>query len=114
MAYRFLTFVFDAWKLGPVSKDLFVELSDEPNLLSEYISKERVENDRFVICAKREFSNDEFSDNEMELLEQVAERFKYCTAKELINFTHRKNSPLKKMGWSMRSKTGKLLQQILR
>ena len=28
---------FDVWKLGPVSKDLFVELTDELNLLEPYI-----------------------------------------------------------------------------
>jgi uncharacterized phage-associated protein len=48
---------FDVWKLGPVSKDLFVELSEEP-----------------------------------ELLEEISTRFMYCTAKELINFTHRTDS----------------------
>lgn len=89
----FFNLRFDVWKLGPVSKDLFVELSDEPTLLSDYISKDEIEKGKFVICPKKEFSDDEFSDNEMELLGEVAERFKYCTAKELINFTHRKNSP---------------------
>lgn len=89
----FFNLRFDVWKLGPVSKDLYVELTDEPNLLSEYISKEQVDESKFVICPKHEFSDDEFSDNEMKLLEEIAERFKYCTAKELINFTHRKNSP---------------------
>jgi uncharacterized phage-associated protein len=89
----FFNLRFDLWKLGPVSKDLFVELSDEPILLSEYIGKDEIEKGKFIICPKKEFSDDEFSDNEMKLLEEVAERFKYCTAKELINFTHRKKSP---------------------
>jgi len=84
---------FDVWKLGPVSKDLYVELTDEPNLLSDYISKEEVDGGKFTICPKHEFSDDEFSDNEMALLEEIADRFKFCTAKELINYTHRKNSP---------------------
>lgn len=89
----FFNLRFDVWKLGPVSKDLFVELSDEMTLLSEYISKDEIEKGKFVISPKKTFSDSEFSDNEMELLEQVVERFKYCTAKELIQFTHRKNSP---------------------
>jgi uncharacterized phage-associated protein len=89
----FFNLRFDVWKLGPVSKDLFVELTDEPVLLADYISKDEVDKGKFVICPKRDFSDDEFSDNEMDLLEEVAERFKFCTAKELINFTHRKNTP---------------------
>lgn len=89
----FFNLRFDVWRLGPVSRDLFVELSDQPVLLSDYILKKPVDNDKFMICPAREFSDDEFSDNEMKLLEEVAERFQYCTAKELINFTHRKNTP---------------------
>lgn len=88
----FLNLKFDLWKLGPVSKDLFVELSDEPTLLADYITKEN-ENGNLYIIPKREFCDDEFSDVEMDLLNEITERFKYCTAKELINFTHRSHSP---------------------
>jgi uncharacterized phage-associated protein len=83
---------FDVWKLGPVSKDLFVELSGEPNLLADYITRE-TDNEITYIKPKKEFSDDEFSDIELQLLEEISERFLYCTANELINVTHRKNSP---------------------
>jgi uncharacterized phage-associated protein len=83
---------FDVWKLGPVSTDLFAELSDELTLLAPYISKE-TKGDMVVITPKKEFSDDEFSDNEMSLLKETTDRFKYCTARELINFTHKKDSP---------------------
>jgi uncharacterized phage-associated protein len=83
---------FDVWKLGPVSKDLYVELSGEPNLLADFIYRE-TENDNTYIIPKKEFSDDEFSDLELKLLEEISERFLYCTATELINVTHRKNSP---------------------
>lgn len=83
---------FDVWKLGPVSKDLFVELSGEPNLLADYITKEVKDGNSYII-AKKAFSDDEFSDNEIDLLNQIADRFLFCTATELINFTHRQDSP---------------------
>jgi uncharacterized phage-associated protein len=82
---------FDVWKLGPVSKDLFVELSEEPELLASYISRQII-NGNVYIEAKKEFSDDEFNDKELELLEEISNRFLYCTAKELINFTHRTES----------------------
>jgi uncharacterized phage-associated protein len=88
----FFNLRFDVWKLGPVSKDLFVELTEEPNLLEPYISKQ-FKDGITIISAKREFSDDEFSDNEIKLLDEIVDRFKYCTANELINFTHKKNSP---------------------
>lgn len=83
---------FDVWKLGPVSKDLYIELTEETNLLNDYIKKE-FRDGKTLISPSREFSDDEFSDQDLLLLEQVSERFKYCTAQELINFTHRKESP---------------------
>ncbi len=83
---------FDVWKLGPVSKDLFVELSEEPVLLADFIRREVNENNTFIY-PKKAFSDDEFSDLEIELLKQISERFLYCTASELISVTHRKDSP---------------------
>lgn len=85
----FFDLKFNVWKLGPVSTDLFVDLSDEPVLLADYIQK--VDNGYFI--PRNKFSDNEFNDNEIELLSEIAERFKYCTAKELVNHTHRKDSP---------------------
>lgn len=83
---------YDVWKLGPVSKDLYIELTEEPSFLAGFIEKETIDG-KTLIKPKREFSDDEFSDNDIALLEQVTDRFKLCTATELINFTHRKESP---------------------
>lgn len=88
----FFNLRFDLWKLGPVSKDLFVELSEELNLLEPYIVREVKDGITFIF-PKKEFSDDEFSDIEINLLNEIVDRFKYCTVKELINFTHKKNSP---------------------
>src|ERR1700722_15526779 len=39
---------FDVWKLGPVSKDLFVELSEEPALLADFIYREVRNNNTYI------------------------------------------------------------------
>lgn len=83
---------FEVWKLGPVSPDLYIELSEEPNLLAAFIKVENRDG-KTEILPLIPFSDDEFSDEEMDLLEKVTDRFRYCTAKELINFTHRKGTP---------------------
>lgn len=90
----FFNLRFNVWKLGPVSKDLYVELTEEPNLLANYIGLKDISGKNFAeVFAKTSFSDDEFSDKELALLEEISDRFKYCTAKELINFTHRPNTP---------------------
>ncbi|HVY73522.1 MAG TPA: Panacea domain-containing protein [Puia sp.] len=87
----FFNIRFDVWKLGPVSRDLYIELTSEPTLLSKYIRKENGA-DWQKIIPNTEFSDEEFNDIEIKFLEEIVSRFKYCTAKELINYTHKKNS----------------------
>jgi uncharacterized phage-associated protein len=60
--------------------------------LEPYILKKLIDG-VVIIVPKKQFSDDEFSDNEMKLLDEIVNRFQYCTAKELVNFTHKKNSP---------------------
>ncbi len=87
----FLNLRFDVWRLGPVSKDIFVELSSEPVLLSDYIDCVE-DGDSRVIVPKRPFSDDEFSDNEIELLHLAVQKYGHLTGKKLIQLTHNKHS----------------------
>ena len=83
---------YKVWKFGPVSEEIFIDLSSETTLLKKYIQKE-IENGYTIIKPKSKFNDDEFSDNDIELLDVVIEKFGSQTAKDLVNFTHRKNSP---------------------
>lgn len=88
----FFNLDFSVWKLGPVSRDLFVDLSsDEPVLLANYINRTIADGSVFI-TPKKAFSDDEFSDNEMDLLEHIVETFQTTSAAELIQLTHRKHS----------------------
>ncbi|WP_199139666.1 Panacea domain-containing protein [Pedobacter sp. ASV12] len=88
----FFNLRFDVWKLGPVSRDLYAEITSELFLLENYITKE-AKKDNVFVNAKKPFSDDEFSDLEIELLRQIATSFRQYTADELIELTHRKHSP---------------------
>jgi len=88
----FLGIDFQLWKLGPVAKDLFIELSSSPALLDNYIAVAN-NNDATFITAKQPFCDDEFSDMEMELMDIVVSTFRNYTAHDLINITHRENHP---------------------
>lgn len=88
----FFNIRFDAWRLGPVARDLYVELTEETALLERFIEK-TTKNDIVNIVAKKSFSDDQFSDNEVALLEQIVQKFKYSSADDLIELTHREHSP---------------------
>ncbi|WP_165836357.1 Panacea domain-containing protein [Taibaiella soli] len=79
---------FQIWQHGPVAKDIYIDLSDdEPTLLADFIGKK---GDVFV--GVREFNDDEFSDNDIEVLDHVTTFAMSKTANELVRITHDSNS----------------------
>lgn len=88
----FLNLKYKVWKFGPVSEELFIDLSSEPKLLENYIEKNNDDGINFVTPII-EFNDDEFSDNDIDLMNFVVEKFGSRSAKELISYTHRINAP---------------------
>ncbi len=88
----FLDIEFEVWQAGPVNREIFIELSDEPLMLKDYIIKE-LDEDATYIKPKQEFSDNEFSDNEFEMLDFIIKSFGNKTAAELVNLIHKKSSP---------------------
>lgn len=89
----FLNLKYEVWQLGPVAQDVYVDLSGEqPKMLEEYINLVFQNGNRTYIKAKKEFNDDEFNDNEIELLEKMTESLKDHPAHLLIDYTHKKGS----------------------
>ncbi len=82
---------YRAWRMGPVAKEVFVDLSSDVTVLKDYIRV--VRDDRGGrIEAVRPFSDDEFSDRDMELLENMTGVNERASSTELIDVTHDRNS----------------------
>lgn len=82
---------FKVWKFGPVIQDVYVDLSEaSPGLFSAYIKKDSLDSSLYI--ANATFNDDEFSDNDIFLLEKIREFARHKTAKDLVDFTHDKNS----------------------
>jgi uncharacterized phage-associated protein len=84
----FLGIDFQLWKLGPVAKDIFIDLSSDegPILLKNYISRDSTDNKLFR--AKTDFNNDEFSANDIKLMDIIIEFVKNKPASYLVKHTH--------------------------
>lgn len=87
-----LNLKYKVWKFGPVSEELFIDLSTEPSLLKNYIKRELKDNQNYIVPASA-FSDDEFSDNDLDVMNLVIDQFGSKSSKELVSYTHRKNSP---------------------
>lgn len=85
----FFNLTYKVWKFGPVSEDVFIDLSTDLSMLKSYISEEEGK----LYTSVSEFNDDEFTNNDVKLMNFVIEKYGNSTAKELVNFTHRKNAP---------------------
>lgn len=103
----FLNLEYKVWKFGPVSEDLFIELSTSPTLLKDFIENKTSFEGNTTIASKAVFNDDEFSDNDIDLLEYVLNNFGNKTAKELVSYTHRKTSP-----WYTSAKENSILELL--
>jgi uncharacterized phage-associated protein len=88
----FFGFDFQIWKYGPVLKDVYIDLSEEnPLLLKDFLKKDSSEFVPLVI-----FNDDEFSDNDIYLMDKIIEFAKHKNASDLVKYTHGDNSLWKK------------------
>ncbi len=100
----FLNLRYCLWKYGPVDSELFVELSnDNLFLLKDYVKKENS-----VIVPLKDFIDDEFSDNDIELMDSIIDTFGSKSANELSHYTHRENSV-----WRNSAKENNILDELL-
>lgn len=88
----FFNLKYKVWKFGPVSEEIFVDLSSDTKILKDFIKKE-VSEGNTSFAPKSSFNDDEFSDNDIELMDFVINEFGNKSAIELIEYTHRKKSP---------------------
>lgn len=89
--YPFFGFDFQLWKFGPVLKDIYIDLSEEkPQILEAFITKAAYDNKLFIPIVQ--FNDDEFSDNDIYMLENIVNFAKNKTASDLVDYTHTENS----------------------
>lgn len=88
----FFNLHYKLWHLGPVSVPVFIELSDRLFNFEKYIRVETENDNKKYVYPKSEFCDDEFSDNDIDLLHLVVSEFRNKTGTDLINYTHRPHS----------------------
>lgn len=86
----FFGFDFKVWKFGPVVPLVYNDFQKELKILGKYIKKVDPNIDEYE--AVSEFCDDEFSDNDICLLQDVVQFSKHKTAKNLVDYTHKKGS----------------------
>lgn len=105
----FLNLDFAIWNLGPVAKDLYVDFSStEQYIFKDYISNHPEEEGRVYISPATHFDDNEFSDIELSILDDVVKQFGNLSAKELGVHARSIHSP-----WAITAKQQGVLDDLL-
>jgi uncharacterized phage-associated protein len=95
---------YKAWEMGPVPERVYDELrykihnGSSDSSFSKFINVKKVENpvisefDSFLISPIASFTDDEFSDYDLQLLERVIEKYGSYSGKDLIRILHQEGS----------------------
>ena len=87
----FLAIPYEVWQAGPVAKDVFIDLSDGPYLLKDYIKTESHHLGTYITPIKS-FCDDEFSECEIQMMNDILQKYGKMTASELVEETHKKGT----------------------
>lgn len=82
---------FNAWRMGPVSVDVFEELSDGPTLLSDFITLQ-FNGQGIKVIPSKPFDEDEFSNAELQVMREIMKQYGKKNSDELIAITHQEGS----------------------
>ncbi len=99
-------FSYSAWKMGPVPVELHNQIEKNADDFAEYfgIVKQKIAEDAegndiesVFLASKKVFEPKYFSERQLELLKDIANRFDISTGKEMEDFTHRQDTPWDKV-----------------
>lgn len=88
----FIGLPFEVWQAGPVAKDVFIDLSDGPFLLKDFI-KTIFRDGAIFVEAKADFDDSEFSECELAMMDEVLAKYGNMTASDLVAETHKESTP---------------------
>jgi len=83
---------YNVWQFGPVSEDVYFSKIEGCNKFSEFVRFDRIINNKYIIRAVTEFDNSEFSDLDLNIIEDVLEKYGRLNTEQLIEITHAKGS----------------------
>ena len=87
----FIGIPFEVWQICPVAKDVFVDLSDSPYLLKNFVKTDFKDGGTFIE-AIADFDDNEFSECEIEMMDEILAKYGNMTASDLVSETHKEGT----------------------
>lgn len=83
---------YNVWQFGPVSEDVYFSKLEGFNKFSEFVRFEHISDGKYIIRPVVKFDDSEFSDLDLQIIEDVVKKFGKLNTKQLIEITHAKDS----------------------
>lgn len=84
---------YKAWKFGPVSPDLFYSKNKGFNKFSKFVNFENTgSSNACIVKPIKSFDNSEFSEWDLEIIENVLREYGKLTTEALVQLTHKEGS----------------------
>jgi len=83
---------YNVWQFGPVAEDVYFSKIEGVNKFSEFIRFDHVSDEKYIIRSVVKFDDAEFSDLDMQIIEDVIGKYGSLNTKQLVEITHNKGS----------------------
>ncbi|GHT50651.1 hypothetical protein AGMMS49982_06360 [Bacteroidia bacterium] len=83
---------YNVWQYGPVSEDIYFSKMEGYNKLSEFVRFDTLPDNTVEIMPIAKFSNGEFCEIDLEIIDDIIGKYGNMTAKQLVEITHAKGS----------------------
>jgi len=87
---------YNVWQFGPVAEDVYHSKWKGLNKFSEFVCFDEVAEGNFLVKPVVEFDDSEFSELDLQIINDVIEQYGHLTANQLVNIVHSENSLWKK------------------
>jgi len=83
---------YQVWQHGPVTPDVYNSKFEGQNRFSEFVEFKNAGENKFIIKPIIKFSDDEFSDLDLEIIEDVIAQYGHLNSNKLVDIVHAKGS----------------------
>ena len=83
---------YNVWQFGPVAEDIYFSKMEGVNKFSEFVRFELVSDGKYIIRPINKFDDSDFSDLDLQIIEDVIKKYGHLNTKQLIELTHAKDS----------------------
>ena len=83
---------YNVWQFGPVAEDVYFSKIEGVNKFSKFVRFDHILDGKYIVRPIVEFNDDEFSELDLKIIEDVIGKYGSLNTKQLIEITHSKDS----------------------